>query len=110
MTFYVGQRVVCVSAKGNGAFMKPGVYFCGNLDGLEEGAIYIISGVVEAPTTISDVGIHLREIKRPYGAPYDIARFRPLTEAGMSILRAIAADPKPLVEQEPEYEGIPFLD
>ncbi len=92
MTFHVGQKVVCVDA----SISTPG-----EVKTLEEGNIYTVAEccVVEFARVGFECGVLLFEVQRSLpGLPvhffYSAARFRPVQEKGMSILRAIAANPK----------------
>ena len=74
MTFYVGQKVVCVDASG-----APGSTWWGDIP--VEGAIYTVAGQVYVETRNS-TGLLLVEIRNgalERGA-YNPIRFRPLVE------------------------------
>ena len=86
MSFYVGQKIVCVDAKidrPEGMIIR-GYATINNLDGLTEGQVYTIRSIrrcweSEIP------GFFLEEIIRPLDfdgeeAPYRSTRFRPLVE------------------------------
>jgi hypothetical protein len=96
--FQVGQKVVCVDAKPWDDEVPADIDLIGDMDGLQEGAIYTIRGIMMSPTWLIPL-VLLEEIDRPlsfvYGrsfeSGFDPDRFRPVvergTEKGMSILR-----------------------
>ncbi len=94
MTFYVGQKVVCVN---DAPVICSGVAF----SLLQRDKIYTVTFVRSMPPEINikrfgDAMVGLAEVARPYHSDwgFGIGRFRPVQEKGMSILRAIAANPK----------------
>lgn len=102
MTFYVGQRVVCVdTSKPDIGKVFHGFRVSGDLDGLQDGKIYTIRGFHPVWTT-GEPGVYLEEIKRRISSDdgkevsFKASRFRPLiersTETGMAILRKVADD------------------
>lgn len=106
MTFRVGQKVVCVNDDVD-AFIIPTVSYADcTLDGLTKGEIYTIKGVIWCrlhqhwSVTLEEIDRGINEVVLESGAKYReegkyaAARFRPVQEQGMSILRAIAANPK----------------
>lgn len=109
MAFHVGQKVVCVNAVV-GAFDSPEFLQAfknsGDLDGLVEGQVYTIREVIPSDKYYDGQSVRLAEIYRGPSlamdgaeTPFAAARFRPLQEQGMSILRAILADPKVKIKE-----------
>lgn len=102
--FYVGQKVVCVDDRPLiPEYLPDPALYSGDsddMDGLTRGVVYTVRGsidfygapclaLVELPRGTDSSG---REIG------FHVNRFRPLQEQGMSILRAILADPKKELE------------
>ena len=91
MSFYVGQKIVCIDntlKNGRGEIIVGvrGTHRAvGDLDGLQIGQIYSIRGFGESWET-GELGVFLNEIIRPLEPggpdeiPYRISRFRPLIE------------------------------
>lgn len=100
MTFHVGQEVTRIEKGDWKVIIGPPRSECDRVP--EFGEVLTISEIetIEGLCCLSFVGF-------PAHCAFAAHRFRPVIKTGMEILRAIAADPKPLVE-EPEYEGIPF--
>lgn len=90
MAFCVGQKVVCVDASPKRPDYYPGFRLRGVMDGLQEGAIYTVSGFENHPLD-GKLLLVLMEIKRPRRPGpfcldgYDARRFRPLVERKTSI-------------------------
>ncbi len=87
MTFYVGQKVVALrSGAGRGLSVT-------------KGKVYVIRHIFDCPVSgyplLNFVGERdvFTEING-YRCGWNAEKFRPLQETGMSILRAIAANPK----------------
>lgn len=91
MAFHVGQKVVCVKDGG----WSPH-YFFGDLPAPEKGEVVTISGLYSEPA--GDWFLMLKEY-RPDTQSFWAIHFRPLQEQGMSILRAILADPKVKIKE-----------
>ena len=88
--FRVGQKVVCVDDE-IGKYMPPGVFYVPGLDGLAAGEIYTVAELYITQFDGREC-IRLVEIDRstnfdPRG--YVAARFRPVQETGMQMLRAL---------------------
>jgi hypothetical protein len=94
MTFHVGQKVVCVDASNwhnDSPLVRP-----------VEGKVYTIAGIDPPYAFLGQVefGLFLVGMAHPVHPIYRLrysyyaCRFRPVQEKGMSILRAIAANPK----------------
>lgn len=102
MTFHVGQKVVCVNDDLH-AFVRNGFKYNNIPSGMKVGQVYTVRGIVDGqrlhPAWQKD-GVYLVEIVRsrfdadPCEPPFAAARFRPVQDQGMSILRAILANPK----------------
>lgn len=97
MAFHVGQKVVCVKAFPGGV----------NLPSLVEGGIHVVDGievgnyvfgVLVDPDIVGLLLVGVNHPAHPFlpgrHFSYGSDLFRPLQEQGMSILRAIAANPK----------------
>ncbi len=91
MAFHVGQKVECV--KG----------YVPNVPGtvaISEGEIYTIREISYGGGMEDEIGLRLVGVVNSYNFffdeewAYSSTRFRPLQEQGMSILRAILADPE----------------
>ena len=105
MSFYVGQKIVCIdnAIKNAGATVVIGIDgiahgTTGNMDGLQTGQIYSIRDFGVCWDT-GGLGIFLNEIIRPLeGAPVEVpyraTRFRPLIErkTDISALQRICDD------------------
>ncbi len=106
MTFYTGQKVVCVDASQPPRVLTP--------LGLKDGRVYTIRWVGAYRHYVDGdfLGIRLEEIDRGldggpdgYGAddmPYRASRFRPLVRDPIATLRNIAVDPSGFVPNAPE--------
>lgn len=90
MTFYVGQKVVCLDAEPHLRYMPPGFNGIGDLDGLTEGAVYTVRRVGRRhPADPMPNSLWLEELRRPLRvetcimlgeAGFDPRRFRPVVE------------------------------
>jgi hypothetical protein len=84
MTFYVGQKVVCVDAGGHDRYVPRGFKSSREMHGLTEGRVYTVRWV--GPALFGVMGIRVDEIIRPdcpiFGreAAFAAARFRPVVE------------------------------
>ena len=86
--FYVGQKVVCVK----------GVEWSWLIPKVTKGEIYVVA---RTGNLLGDVpGLWVEGVHGGNGELFGFfaSRFRPLQETGMSMLRAILADPKKELE------------
>lgn len=100
--FRVGQKVVCVDDE-SGKYLVPGVRYHRNMHGLKAGEIYTVAELYIKRDNGREC-VRLAEIVRPCKAAngieargYDAARFRPVQETGMQMLRALLKS-KPVKE------------
>jgi hypothetical protein len=98
MTFYVGQRIICIDDEAHQRYVPRGMRADdGGMDGLSKGSIY----------TVRDVGMlgevivcRLKEISRQrwylIGEEgwYAQARFRPVTDRKSEVSFTLGADPE----------------
>ena len=99
MTFKVGQKIVCVNA-ATGQFVVSGIRYRQGMDGLKAGEIYTVRNCVPNGNEfywgwVKGPMVWLQEIIRPTGLMgmepgYAAARFVPVQETGMRMLRRIA--------------------
>ena len=99
MSFYVGQKVVCVDASvERGRHLTP----------LLEGAVYTITAIKPSPVPTHrrhrdcNTSLYLEEADNAY-AGYAQIRFRPVAEkpASMDIIRSIVLDPHRDIPDDP---------